>query len=360
MKIALAAPAIYPARGGVELHVHGLARSLAALGHEVHVFTGAGPVGESSGFGYRVSRGVGLTALPSALCHQGFDVVHAHGARTLFAAGALVAGKAGGLHTVFTPHCFYPAQDWSGRIKRALFDPSLGRLALRCSDHVICLTANDQNDALACGAARESIQLIPNSISLPELPAEVQVAEFRRRRNWGKFLLSVGRLDRVKGGDFLIAALPHLPPDLHLVFVGPDRGCLGLWRRQAEDMGLAARVHFLLDAPDAELHLAYQASLALVMASAYEGLPTVLLEAMALRTPVIAAATGGIGWLLQNGVNGLLYPFGDLRGFCAQVRLCLEGAPEEMLDQAWECVRQGYSWNVNAPRIAALYNGHVS
>ncbi len=355
MKIALVAKAIYPVRGGVELHVHNLAHALAGLGHEVRVFSGHGPALESRPNGYALSSGVKAPALLSAFRRDQFDVVHAHGARTPLAAWGLLAGKALGLRTVFTPHCFYPAQDWRGAWKRRLFDPTLGKLSLRGADRIVCLTENDRRDAIKNGAQAEAVRIIPNSICWPGPVDPAAVDGFRERHRLGKFLLSVGRLDRVKRGDFLIAALPHLPADLHLVLIGPDAGCGTPWRRLALAQGVAGRTHFISEVSDQELQLAYRASLAVVMASAYEGLPTVLLEAMAAGVPVIAAHAGGIGYLLQHEVNGLLYPGLDLPAFCAQVTRCLRRFPQAMVRHARRQVREHYCWEVNAPRVAALY-----
>lgn len=344
-------------RGGVELHVHNLAHGLTRLGHQVHTFTATAIEGGTPSNGYPVSRGTNLPALSAALRRGGFDVMHAHGARSGIGSWALLAGKRLGLRTVFTPHCFYPAQDWRGRLKRSVFDPTLGKLAIRQADCIICLTENDRRDAIQYGAPAERIRIIPNSIRLPAIPEDTQLDGFRARHGAKAFLLSVGRLDRVKRGDFLISALPHLPPPLELMFIGPDAGCLRLWQAHASRLGVAARVRFLPDVSDEELLLAYRASTAVVMASLYEGLPTVLLEAMALGTPVIAADTGGIGSLIQHRVNGLLYRHDDLPGLCSNILRCLEPSPEivAMTSNAGQRVRQHYSWEVNAARVAALY-----
>ena len=338
--------------------MHNLARFLAAMGHDVHAFTQAGARRETDAGSYALSEGTSMAALVSALRRGAFDVVHAHGARTPIAGSAVVAGRALGLRTVFTPHCFYPVQDWRGAIKRALFDPTLGAWSLRRSDRVICLTEKDRRDALQAGARPETVRLIPNSICLPRIPADEEAGALRRREGLGNFLLCVGRLDRVKGGDFLISALPQLPAALRLVFIGPDAGCLRAWQEQAHNLRLAERVRFRQAVSDDDLLLYYRASAAVVMASACEGLPTVLLEAMALGVPVIAAATGGIPHLIQHGINGFLYPHGDMDAFCANVQLCLNGAPTSLLARARECVRREYSWEVNAGRVAALYDEH--
>lgn len=355
MKVALVAKAIYPARGGVELHIHNLAHEVAKLGHDVHVFISSEVPQQSCSDGYALTSAVKKIALYSALRGGGFNVLHAHGARTPVAAWSLMACKALGLRTIFTPHCFYPAQDWCGMVKRSLFDPTLGRLSLRSADRIICLTENDRNDAIKNGALPEAIRVIPNSIRWPRAVDESAAHDFCKRHGLGKFLLSVGRLDRIKRGDFLISALAHLPYELQLVFIGPDAGYGELWQRQAVDMGVAARTKFISEVTDEDLMLAYRASKAVVMASAYEGLPTVLLESMALGIPVIAANTGGIGHLLKHEVNGLLYVADDLSGFCANVRRCLGQFPKEMVRNAQRQVRENYCWEVNAARVAALY-----
>jgi glycosyltransferase involved in cell wall biosynthesis len=355
MKIALVSKAIYPMRGGVELHVHNLAHELARLGHDVHVFTANGPRSESRPNGYALSSGVNSAALYPRLRQGVFDVVHAHGARTPVASWALLIGKQLGMRTVFTPHCFYPAQDWQGAWKRRVFDPTLGKLSLRWADRIVCLTENDRQDAIDNGAMPETIRIIPNSIRWPYAVDERAAADFCKRYNLGKFLLSVGRLDRVKRGDFLISTLPQLPNDLQMVFIGPDAGDGQKWRRLAEDLGIIGRTKFITEVSDRDLQLAYRASKAVVMASAYEGLPTVLLEAMAAGVPVIAAAAGGIGYLLQHEVNGLLYTSSDKGSFCANVMRCLDQFPEEMVRNAQRQVREHYCWEVNAGRVAALY-----
>jgi glycosyltransferase involved in cell wall biosynthesis len=355
MKIALVAKSVYPTRGGVELHVHNLALEMVALGHAVQVFIAQNGAEHAPDRGYAVRTHSRIYTLYRAFAKENFDVVHAHGARSAMASGALMAGKSLGLGTVFTPHCFYPPSNWRGGIKRRLFDPTVGKMGMRHARHIICLTENDRRDAIDCGADAEKIRIIPNAIRPLQFPAESAVEEFRQRHRLAKFLLSVGRLHSVKRGDFLISALAHLPAEIQLLFIGPDGGCREEWQTLAAKLQLGDRVRFLGAVSDHELLLAYRASAALVMASAYEGLPTVLLEAMALNTAVIAADSGGIGHLIEHGTNGLLYPYGDEPEFCRNVQLCLGGHRDGMLLRAREKVLEHYCWPANAGRIAELY-----
>ncbi len=274
-------------------------------------------------------RGATLNTVERLLNTERPDALHAHGARSMFVARSLLAAKRAGVRTVFTPHCFYPAQDWLGKVKRLIFDKTLGRAALKTADSIIALTEIDRDDAVTLGAEAARVTIVPN--------------------------LSVGRLDRVKRGDFLIRALPHLPRDLSMVFIGPDAGCRSAWQALANELGLQRAVHFLGEVPDYDLKAAYQACSALALASKYEGLPTVILEAMALGAPVVASATGGTCCLVQHGENGLLFAYDNTAEFVAATQIALGTGKAAITERARKMVTSEYSWKVNIPKICSLY-----
>jgi glycosyltransferase involved in cell wall biosynthesis len=233
MKVAIVSDDIYPNRGGVELHVYHLARHLEQLGYEVSSIVHASlENGSRSSSLYSGVSNVGLAALLRRLSP---DLVHAHGSRSLFASLAVLMSKSIGVPAVLTPHCFYPAQDFKGRLKRVLFDASVCRLTLRAADSIIALTEQDQKDAIDLGADRQKFTIIPNSISLPVRVSMNAVECFKLRHGLSTYLLAVGRIDRVKRADFLIQCLPLLAAHIHLVVIGPDFGhkatCIALAER---------------------------------------------------------------------------------------------------------------------------------
>lgn len=355
MKIFLISHGIYPQRGGVELHVYRIAEGLRALGHEPCAIVQSGSPQDSLNHGLRVVRGATLATVTRLLAAERPDVVHAHGARSVFVSRCLLAAKRAGVRTAFTPHCFYPAQDFAGKIKRLAFDKTLGRAALKASDCMIALTENDRHDAIVLGAEAARLAIIPNSITLPQALPEAFVRAWREKHGLGRFLLSVGRLDRVKRGNFLIRALSSLPRDLGLVFVGPDAGCREEWHKLASDLGLSRSVHFLGEVSDYDLNAAYQACSALVLASKYEGLPTVILEAMALGAPVVASATGGTRCLIKDGENGFLFTYDDTVEFVAAMKSALGPSAALIAERARKMVVSEYSWEANIPKICRLY-----
>ncbi|WP_263417252.1 glycosyltransferase family 4 protein [Terriglobus albidus] len=353
LRIAMVAQAVYPVRGGVEMHVHNLVTLLQQQGHEITVLTSR-PVPQDPAHIYKMRDRLGIPAMIRAILQGNFDVVHAHGVRDPFSAAAIMTAHRNGIRTCVTPHCFYEATNLFGHIKRFLYDGTLGRMALAGSDSVICLTEIGKKDALRQPGIRpDGIHIIPNAIRLPPPVSAEAIREFREQ--WGDFLLCVGRLDRVKRGDFLIAALKRLPASLKLVFIGPDAGAYAAWQEQVKTANLTDRVVFLLNTPDETLWTAYAAARAVVMASAQEGLPTVLLEAMASGTPVIASNSGGIPELITHGQNGLLFAYDDEQAYAECVLRILQSDPESLIQQARRLVEAQYTWKTNARRVVEVY-----
>lgn len=125
----------------------------------------------------------------------------------------------------------------------------------------------------------------------------------------GKTISTVCRLVPWKGVDRLIKVLTRLP-DCRLVIAGdgPEKNQLQI---QAEQLGLADRVLFLGQVAKQQVRALLEASDLFVLNSGYEGLPHVVLEAMAARVPVIATDVGGTGEVVRNNETGMLISCGD-------------------------------------------------
>lgn len=192
-----------------------------------------------------------------------------------------------------------PGPRWCAGIRVA--DPSrwrqgVERWALRTADRTVCVsqlvanyTANQMN------VPAENLLVIPNGIDVRAV-AEREVADLTP---WGvppsrRVITCVARLAPQKGIDQLLSVAPailgSLPThDLLLVGHGPRAAEL---RRMARWKGVADRVHFLGWQPNvAEILLA---SDLLVLPSRWEGMPNVLLEAMACSRPVVCTRAEGV------------------------------------------------------------------
>ncbi len=101
------------------------------------------------------------------------------------------------------------------------------------------------------------------------------------------------------------------------------------------------------------------AARALVLPSLGEGLPVVIMEAMALRRPVIATFIAGIPELVRPGEDGWLVPAGDVEALVDAMRACLRASPDEitrMGTAARERVLVQHDVNTEAMKLEELFN----
>lgn len=146
-----------------------------------------------------------------------------------------------------------------------------------------------------------------------------------------------GTLDMRKGPDlFLLAVAPLLraDPGLHAVWMGDHKepSLVGWLEHDARLMGLADQYHFVggLGCP-ADLMQGFDA---FALTSREDPYPLVMLEAAALRVPIVAwSGAGGADDFLANG-RGTLVPFGDLQSFTAALQAALDGPDAGQLDRA--------------------------
>jgi GalNAc-alpha-(1->4)-GalNAc-alpha-(1->3)-diNAcBac-PP-undecaprenol alpha-1,4-N-acetyl-D-galactosaminyltransferase len=171
-----------------------------------------------------------------------------------------------------------------------------------------------QTSGAARWAARYNsrIVIIPNPLIL-DLSAEAQgdPPEWRRPA-----VIAVGRLGPEKGYDLLLrafAAATSGRPEWQLCILGggPERESLG---SLSTTLGIAGRVRFEGKVPDPALYL--RASEIFAHASLYEGFPNALLEAQAAGLAAVSTdCESGPSDLIEEGVNGLLVPVGDVKGY---------------------------------------------
>lgn len=153
-------------------------------------------------------------------------------------------------------------------------------------------------------------------------------------------MVNIGRLSGQKGQLLLIEALAlAVPraPELHLTLVGD-----GEMRAELEDAirakGLGPHVTLTGWLDEAGVRAALAASHALVLPSFAEGLPMVVMEAMAQARPVIATAIAGIPELVRPGETGWLIPSGDVQGL-AEAMIALNQTPAYVLREYGEAGR---------------------
>ena len=155
-------------------------------------------------------------------------------------------------------------------------------------------------------------------------------SETRRHKGRGRHILFVGRFDHVKGLPVMLEAFAILAdrdPNLHLNLVGdgPKRTELETIVR---DKGLVERVTFHGYRSQTELREHYAAADVFVMTSFAEGVPVVLMEAMAFGVPVVAPRITGIPELVMDGVSGFLTTPGDVDHLVERIEALINDAEQ--------------------------------
>ena len=157
----------------------------------------------------------------------------------------------------------------------------------------------------------------------------------------------------VKAYDRLVGALALLEPDTSLVLAGdgPEREALG---RLARDLGVAERFRFAGAVPHGDLCDYYRAADVLAISSHSEGWPTVIHEALACGTPVVASPVGGIPEALAAPGVGLLTAGNREEEMAEGIRRALAMTWDRA---ALEEAARVHSWQEIARRYIAVYEG---
>ena len=168
-------------------------------------------------------------------------------------------------------------------------------------------------------------------------------------------MLYVGRVTPVKNVEWLVRAMSFVNPETSLVVIGPDDGEVERLKRLAKGLGVSSRIQWVGRVDFEDLVAAYLGCEILVLPSRHEGLPTVVLEAMALGRPVAASAKGGNRCLITEGETG--YFCDETPETLSEIlgALARENQDNRLGHNASRLVRERYSWDVNAKRLISLY-----
>ncbi|MBA3384772.1 MAG: glycosyltransferase family 4 protein, partial [Actinobacteria bacterium] len=322
MKVLIVSGIWPPDVGGPASHAPEVAEMLLARGHEVEVVTTADRAPAPEAYpvhwasrslprGVRHARAVHLIAAAALRA----DVVYSTGMLGRSALGSAL------VHTPIvqklTSDPTYERsiryglygddldsfQRAGGRRVRAL--RSARNLALRRASRILVPSESLRGLATAWGIRSDRIEVLPNPVELPHGLGERE--ELRRRHGLeGPTLVFAGRLSVQKAVDVALEALTRLDGlDLVLAGDGPDAEKL---RALAGELGLDGRARFLGPQPRSTVFELLRAGDAVVLPSKWENFPHVLVEALAVGTPVIATAAGGVTEIVRDGENGLLVP----------------------------------------------------
>ncbi len=375
-----------------------IAKSVAARGHEVHVvapwhplvtrgreedgvhfhFYKYAPIRRLNVFGYAAAmradvtlRGAAYVAAPLALAagwHAARKVARRHRATVMHGhwvvPGGVIAAAASpsrplvvSLHgsDVYVAETFAPAR----RAARGVF--------ARAGAITAC-SADLGQRAIALGADPGRVEVVPYGVDVTRFRPDTQ-ARATRREKLGvaegiTLVFAAGRLVRKKGFEYLVEALPLLGGNSPVVLAIAGAGDLEAeLRDRARDLRVAERVRFLGDVTQDEV-AAYLAAADVVAVPSVrddsgnvDGLPNIVMEALASGTPLVTTPAGGIGSVVEHQRTALVVPERDPASLASAIaNIAADGALGSRLGAAARALAdERYGWGRTAERFEAAY-----
>lgn len=235
--------------------------------------------------------------------------------------------------------------------------------ATEASSAVICRSADLGARLAAAGAEPAKLHTVYNGIDptvfRPRDPGAARMHLSPAPDPLAKVLLFIGNFLPVKNPLFLLRAHASVcreldsPISLYLVGAGPLEDAM---RREVDQLGTRHQVHFTGPLPSGQVATHLAAADALCLTSQNEGLPNVILEALACDRPIVATDVGGISELVDRPSRGCLVPRGDLDRYTAALRQTLE---KKRLPPGSDNFGETFSWEQSAERYRDLLQSAI-
>lgn len=235
------------------------------------------------------------------------------------------------------------------------------RLSLRCYEKVICVSGDLEQACRRAGVPSSRCELLENGIDLSDYRRTQTIQEAKQALGIPAHRIligAVGRLSREKGFDLLIRAVDQLLRtclDIELLIAGEGSEKEPLEKLIAE-LNLRERVRLLGYRPD--LRSTYEAMDIFALSSLREGLPNVLLEALAVGVPVVATRINGVPRVIENDVNGSLVEAGSVDSLAGALQnLVADKACRERFSLAGpQTVAQQFSFGQRMDKLRRIYD----
>ncbi|MGA3294916.1 MAG: GT4 family glycosyltransferase PelF [Candidatus Acidiferrales bacterium] len=230
------------------------------------------------------------------------------------------------------------------------------RMKFRFSGRIVAIADHVREFLVEQGARPRRLVKIPNGLDLEQTDLEFS----KTTSQPGNLILVLGQMEPRKRHQDVIKAMPAVlerHPQMRLAIAGHvyNTAYFEELRRLVAELGLQASVDFLgarNDVPEL-----MRQSKALVLSSESEGLPWVILEAMAARLPVVASDIPANREVVKNGQTGLLAPLGDPAGYAESLnRLLIDpGLAARIAAEARAMVERRFAAEVMVRQTEGMY-----
>ncbi len=331
----------WPHIGGGNQHVEHIARQLVARGHKATVWCADIPEHEEKRF---IRDGVEVIRLPPKRVLGGidpvvsikdldmnFDIVHLHDTLPVLIRRSVKRARKEKIPVVTTFHNDYIKTSLSGKILKRIRWALQGRRTLHASNARIALTPYYAKHLKSRGV-RKSIDILPNGFE-PVAEDAVRPSTLPTDVEELPLLVFVGRLSEQKGLDVLMDAWDSLcqqgEPKARLAIAGS--GELNEWLdERIASSAYPQSIAKLGRVEDSEKRWLFEHAKGVLIPSRFEGLPTVLLEAMHAGAPTVMADVNDLGRLVTEPNAGLSVTPGDSEGLVHAINTLLEADESQL------------------------------
>lgn len=280
------------------------------------------------------------------------DVWHAHDYKSN--AIGLALSRFHPMHLVTTAH------GWVRFTSRTPLYYRIDKFCLKHYQQVICVSEDLYEQCQKFGVRPDRLSLIDNAIIADNYNPAPPTAEEKRSLGFEPDTLLVGacgRLSEEKGFQQLIDAVSRLIAAGHpigLVIAGEGHLKDSL-QNQIQELGLSDRIRlagFLGDPRQL-----YRAIDVFVLSSLREGLPNVVLEAMASQRAVVTTSVNGIPRLVRSGENGIIVEANNIDALYRGLEVCLRDRTlrEDIAAQGRATVENEFSFDRRMEKVVAVY-----
>ena len=241
---------------------------------------------------------------------------------------------------------------------------------IKKSDAIVVPTYQEKENLILNYKSENDIYIVSPGVDLEKFKSK---NKFKSREKLGlsqtsKILLSVGRLEPIKGYDVLINALSFLNIsddfDVRLLIIGGDSKSQNELERLNSlklKHGLSNQVNFLGAIDHDELPIYFSAADVFLMPSAYETFGIAALEASACNLPVIAPQVGGLKSVVKHGQTGFLSVNKSPESLTHYLEILLNNKPlRELFGVNSRLHAMNYSWGKSSKDLISVFEDILS
>jgi len=355
--------------GGAGMYIYHLCKELAQQGHEVDVIANVDPgctLRDPPFNTYKLKlsklRVIGMLkwSIKAYVCSiklmqtKEYDVVNVHSLSLIY---PLVYSSR--IPMVITRHSGWPLTNPNSSPHRKLFCLLAELVSCKKARRIIVLNEFFRQNLLRWGFSQKKVTRVPNAINPHEFLKKNESKVLREKLGISQeslVLLYVGRLDRGKGVEDLLEAVRMVQSratrPVSLVIVGDGSLRLSLMRSCSDLNNVFFTGLFFRD----DVISAYTESDLFVMPSeGGEGMPTVLIEAMAAGLPIVSTRMAGTVEIVKEEFGRLVSPRNPHELACALLDMIADKATlREMGRRATSWSKQ-FDWNIVAGQVAKVY-----